>query len=75
MTMNSKFRMRQVIIPFALAFCILTVVPVAVRSFTVSPASSPGTASPGGITVIHKNSVTPYWLARALDRADRGVWI
>ena len=52
----------------ALAVCMLTLVPVASRSFT-------NTADRGGSSVIHKNGATPVWMAQTLKRASGGVWI
>ena len=52
----------------ALAMCMLTFGPVASRSFT-------NTADHGGSSVIHKNGATPVWMAKALARANGGIWI
>jgi len=48
-----------------LAFCMLTVVPVASRAPFVSMADQSG-----GQSVIHKNGPTPVWMAGYSDPAE-----
>ena len=64
--LRNKF-MRN-LVAIGLAVCMLTLVPVAFRSFT-------NTTDRGGSSVIHKNGATPVWMARTLIRASGGVWI
>lgn len=51
----------------ALAFCLLTVVPVASRAPFTSAAAQ------GGHSVIHKNGPTPMWMAGISVPAEVGV--
>ena len=68
MTRTLKIQFMRNLAAGALALCMLTLVPVAFRSFT-------DIADRGGSSVIHKNGATPVWMARALIRASGGVWI
>ena len=63
-----KIRTLQSLVAVMLGVCMLTLVPVASTSFT-------NTTEKGGMSVVHKNGATPVWMARALVRANGGVWI
>ena len=68
MTQIIKIQFMRNLAAATLALCMLTLVPVASQSFS-------NTADRGGSSVIHKNGVTPIWMARTLKRVSGGVWI